>query len=266
MRLETFRGRDLASVFHVARQTLGDDVIIAHSRSTMDGRGDVEVIAAAGHEVARVRRLLATPEARRTPRRRGAPPFTIALVGPTGAGKTTTAAKLAVHPDAFGGMRVGLLLLDTFRAGALEQLAAYADIAECPLEVAYDARDVGAALRRLDDCDVVIVDTPGRSPRADGPGWRDLLAAIRPDETHLVVPVTARAELTVAWRTSFAALGLTHCILSKLDEVPEDAMLASIAGHVDLPVRWITDGQRVPEDLRGAASVVWRAFTAEAAA
>ena len=91
-------------------------------------------------------------------------PYRIALVGPTGAGKTTTAAKLAVRRGLFGAGASGLLTLDTYRVGGMEQLATYAELADVPFEVVYDAREIDAAMKRLSSCDVVIIDTPGRSP------------------------------------------------------------------------------------------------------
>jgi flagellar biosynthesis protein FlhF len=66
----------------------------------------------------------------------------LALVGPTGAGKTTTLAKLAAHAEAFGGWKVGAITIDTYRVGALEQLQLYAEVAGFPVEVVYDAREV----------------------------------------------------------------------------------------------------------------------------
>jgi flagellar biosynthesis protein FlhF len=171
------------------------------------------------------------------------------MVGPTGAGKTTTAAKLAIHPDAFGLQRVGFVALDTYRAGALEQLQSYADAAEIPLEVVYDAREVDGALKRLSACEVIIVDTPGRGPRNDGTAWRMILKALRPDETHLVVPATMRSELLTRVRNEYGATSVTHALLTKLDEVPGDTAVAEIAAQLSLPSRWCTDGQEVPTDL-----------------
>ncbi|MDZ7630603.1 MAG: hypothetical protein U5K74_04380 [Gemmatimonadaceae bacterium] len=86
----------------------------------------------------------------------------IALVGPTGAGKTTTIAKLAANVHAFGTWRVGMITLDTFRVAGLEQIATYAEITGCPLEVAYDSEDAARAIAQLTSVDVILVDTPGR--------------------------------------------------------------------------------------------------------
>jgi flagellar biosynthesis protein FlhF len=220
----------------------------------------IEVLAAAPTEIRRFHRLLA-PEppsigASRSGRGGRSQPFHIALVGPTGAGKTTTAAKLAVHAEAFGSRRVGFLALDTYRAGAIEQLQGYADAAELPLEIVYDAAEVAGARRRLASCDVIIIDTPGRGPHGTDPAWRVILRSIQPQETHLVVPATMRIDLAAALTREFAAAGATHALLTKLDEVPNDAMVAQLAGQLALPLRWVTDGQNIPADLHTAGPLL----------
>jgi flagellar biosynthesis protein FlhF len=243
--------------------------MIVRTRVVRDGAGasQVEIVAATADAIARFRSRFAPP-APTLPQAHGgrgrSGPFVIALVGPTGAGKTTTAAKLAVHPDAFGGRRVGLLTLDTYRVGALEQITTYADVARLPLEVVYDAREATGALGRLLDCDVVIVDTPGRGPRdrAAAGEWRALLAAIAPDEVHLVLPAALRADVAAATRDAFASCGTTHLLLAKLDEVPGERGVAELAAELALPGRWVTDGQDVPTDLRPAAQRLLASFDA----
>lgn len=256
MNLHTFRGPELQRLLDAARRALGEDALVVQTRQIqLAGTRVLEVVAARGVELERFRaRLEPEPLVLPVARRRGERPRIFALVGPTGAGKTTTAAKLAVHPDAFGGRKVGLLTLDTYRVGALEQLEIVAEVARLPLEVAYSAGEVEAALRRLSTCEVVIIDTPGRSPKAAAPNeeWRSLLAAARPDETHLVLPATLRADIAESMYAAHAALGVTHLLLSKLDEVPGEAGVADLALRVPLPARWVTDGQEIPADLRGA--------------
>jgi flagellar biosynthesis protein FlhF len=257
MKLETFRGTDSARVFEAARVALGDDVMVVRTRTSREaGHTVLEIMATSSTEVADfARRLEAGPLPDRSPRKGQSRPLVIALVGPTGAGKTTTIAKLAAHPRAFGDRAVGLLTLDTYRVGAVEQLAIFADLAGLPLEVAYGSGEVEAAMRRLSSCDVVLIDTPGRSPRAEGLNgeWGAMLAEARPDEVHLVVPAVIRGDIAEAVGRSFASHGATHLLLTKIDEVPGEVGVADLAGALRLPARWITDGQEIPTDLRPAA-------------
>jgi flagellar biosynthesis protein FlhF len=262
MRFESFRGTDLRRVFDEAREMLGDDAIIVRSELKRDGgHTRVEVIAARSADIEQLRDRLSPPAPilQKTIGGRGRfGPHVVALVGPTGAGKTTTAAKLALHPDAFGLNRVGLLTLDTFRVGAIEQMQAFAEIAELELEVVYDEREAIGALKRLDHCDVVIVDTPGRGPRSrdDSARWQSLLKPLSPDEVHLVVPATIRTDIAMSLRDVYTACAPTHVIISKADEAPEDGGLAALAAALDLPSRWMTDGQGIPDDLSAASRII----------
>ncbi|MEM9083803.1 MAG: flagellar biosynthesis protein FlhF [Planctomycetota bacterium] len=90
---------------------------------------------------------------------------TVALVGPTGVGKTTTLAKLAATMKLRRGRSVGLITCDTYRIAAVDQLRTYASIIGVPVHVAMTPEDVVTAKHELADCEVVLVDTAGRSPR-----------------------------------------------------------------------------------------------------
>jgi flagellar biosynthesis protein FlhF len=254
MRLETFRGRTLHRVLADVRQTLGEDAMILRTQTVVDdGTDALEVVATTWPEVLRFRRRLEGTG--RVPARGRSGPLVVALVGPSGAGKTTTAAKLAVHPSAFGGRRAGFVTLDTFRVGGVEQLALYAEIAGVPLEVVYEAAEVPGALQRLRRCDVVLVDTPGRSPRVDAAGgWRGPLTRLAPDEVHLVLPAGIRLDVAARMKELYAPVGVTHLLLSKLDEVPGEAGVAELADALELPARWAADGQGVPADLHAAGA------------
>ena len=265
--LERFRGADLASVARRARNSVGEDVMILHTRLVRDGGVPmIEVMAASATALDRVRsRLDATPfpSSFRKPDGR---PYCIALVGPTGAGKTTTAAKLAVKQGIFGSARVGLITIDTYRVGGMEQLSTYAELAGVPFEVVYEASEIPATVKRLSMCDVIILDTPGRSPAATEltERWRSLLDAFYPDEVHLVVPATLRADLALhaarAYNRTRTHVGSTHVLLTKLDEVPRETGVTDLALSLELPVRWITDGQDVPVDLKPGAARVLRGY------
>ncbi len=267
MQLESFRGADFSQVSARARRSLGDDVMILHTRTVRDdGVPQVEVLAAPASTLEHVQSRLEAAPLPAPMRRPNGRPYVIALVGPTGAGKTTTAAKLAVRPGTFGIARTGLITLDTYRVGGMEQLATYAELANVPFDVVYDAREINDTLSRLRDCDVVIVDTPGRSPAAADvtDRWRSLLDAMQPDEVHLVLPATIRGDLALdterAYRTSNTHVGASHLLLSKLDEVPAERGVTDLALSLALSTRWITDGQDVPANLAASVPRLLRAF------
>ena len=277
-----FRGREFAVVAAQARAALGDDAVILGTRTVRaSGETLVEVIAASAYDLQRFEaRVTPAPIERRAPSaedaadprsaRRAHRPLVVALVGPTGAGKTTSAVKLSLNDAAFGGRRVGLVTLDTYRAGAVAQLETYAEVARLPMEVVYDAADVPGAIARLSRCDVVVVDTPGRGPRTgdDDAPWRALLAALAPDEVHLVIPATMRPDLAEGLRDRLDGLlaetahegaigAVTHALLTKLDEVPDEDGVPDLAARLGLPVRWVGDGQEIPADLApGAARLI----------
>lgn len=272
MLLETFHGTDLRRVFDDARRALGDDVLIIRSAVHKEGGATrVEVIAARQHDLQSLRHRLepTMPSLPRTQGGRGrSGPLIIALVGPTGAGKTTVAAKLAMHRDVFGSRKVGLITLDTYRVGALEQMQQYAEVMNLPLEVVYDIKEVPAVVKRLEDRDVIIVDTPGRSPRARDANsqWQTLLRALAPDEVHLVVPATMRPDAVPALAQALAGCRLTHAIITKVDELHDERAMADVAARVDVPIRWIGDGQTVPEDLHPSRSRILGALGLSGAA
>ncbi|MEX0912890.1 MAG: hypothetical protein WD737_10505 [Gemmatimonadota bacterium] len=256
MNIQTFKGSDIKKVSLAAQAALGEDAMIVRTRVIRSrNMPQVEVVAAAAGDVQRLRRRL-EPRTLQSPAsaaRRGRP-LVLALAGPTGAGKTTTLAKLAVHPAAFGSWNVGVLTIDTFRTGAVDQLESYTSVTGIPLEVVYAQEEVEGALERLGACDLILVDSPGRSPRHPERNavWMDLLRAIGPDEVHLVIPASIRLEAAVAALDAYDRLGVTHLLLTKLDEVFEDAGVADAAVDLRLPARWITDGQEIPLDLHAA--------------
>lgn len=188
----------------------------------------------------------------------------VALVGVTGAGKTTTAAKLAAQYAISRKKKVALLTLDTYRVGAIEQIGAYARMLDLPIEVALSPEDVDGLVRRHEDKDLIIIDTVGRSQRK-----REHLAELetflrqaRPTETHLVVSASADAAAQREAVDAFRPLCADRLILTKLDECPRLGCILDLAATSLLPFSYITYGQEVPDDIAVAdpdrlSSLVW---------
>lgn len=177
----------------------------------------------------------------------------IAFVGPTGAGKTTTLAKLAARAQLDHGCRVGLITLDTYRIGAVPQLGAYADILKVPLEVARTPEELSHALARLADRDLVFIDTIGRSPLGDGvDALVPFLATAAADEVHLVLSATTRPGDSVRAARSFARLVPNRLVVTKVDETDDYDALTAVARATGLPLTWLGVGQEVPDDLEAA--------------
>jgi flagellar biosynthesis protein FlhF len=181
-------------------------------------------------------------------------PRRVAFVGPSGSGKTTTLAKLAAHFKLREGRLVGMLSLDAHRPGATEQLRRYADILGLDLHAAQTLAEVKQAVKDIGAVDVLLIDTPGVGLREQGRFARLalLLRAARPDETHLVLPVSLTPEVQMRVARSFAPLGISRAVLTRLDEVIGCGVILNIAQRLHLNVSYITTGQNVPRDIEAA--------------
>lgn len=182
----------------------------------------------------------------------------VALVGATGVGKTTTIAKLAGQFYLDKRSRVGLLTVDAFRAAAIDQINAFASALKIQLEVVREVEDVELALDRLSDVDLLLVDTVGQSPR--GPKrlkhLADLLRAIGPDETHLVLDANSSSMAADDCLKAFSIFSPSALILSKIDEVRSIAPVIASAISGTTGFSYVTTGQSVPRDIELADPLV----------
>jgi flagellar biosynthesis protein FlhF len=178
----------------------------------------------------------------------------VALVGPTGVGKTTTIAKLAANYRLREKRRVGLLTVDTYRVAAVEQLRTYADIIDLPMEVVATPREMREAVARMSHLDLILMDTAGRSPRDEIKiqELKSMLAEAEADDVHLVLSSTAGAKNLLATAERFADVGITALLLTKLDEANSLGHLVSLVRGCRLPISYLTDGQNVPDDIEVA--------------
>ncbi len=175
----------------------------------------------------------------------------VALVGPTGVGKTTTIAKLAANLRLKDKLRVGLITVDTYRIAAVDQLRTYADIIDLPMEVVSTPREMRDAVMRMADQDIVFIDTAGRSPRDEVQlqELRSLLQEARVDEVHLVLSAVAATSHLTRAVGSFAPIGVSALLFTKLDEASGLGNLVPLVRSAGLPLSYLGCGQSVPDDI-----------------
>jgi flagellar biosynthesis protein FlhF len=179
---------------------------------------------------------------------------TIALVGPTGSGKTTTLAKMAADAALKKRKKVAVISTDTYRIGAVEQLRIYAKIIGVPLLIAGTPKELANAVARNQEADFIFVDTTGRSPQdaEQDAELREQLKGLRGLETHLVLSATAKDRDLWESIRRFWPVSIDSLIFTRLDETKEVGTLFNQAVRSRKPLSYFSTGQRVPEDLEAA--------------
>jgi len=172
----------------------------------------------------------------------------VALVGPTGVGKTTTIGKLAAGFSIIDQKKVALITADTYRVAAVEQLKTFGEIIGVPVEVVMNPEALKEALERHQDKELVFIDTAGRSPYHDlhMSELEAFMNVAQPDQTMLVVNATTNLSDQIMICERFKALS-THLILTKLDESMSAGSILDVIVRANLPVAYFTNGQNVPE-------------------
>ena len=182
-------------------------------------------------------------------------PKVVALVGPTGAGKTTTIAKLAARFALHQKKKVALVSLDTYRMGAWEQLESYGELMQVPVSLAADRNEFSRIMREHQDKDIVLVDTMGKSHRDLDycKRLKQVLEAAPQVEVHLVQSATAQESVVTECFKQFAPLGIDRVLFTKLDEAVHFGLLFNCSVRHRIPFSYFTTGQNVPEDIEVAA-------------
>ena len=199
--------------------------------------------------VARLARFLA-------PAWPGKPPGRVmALIGPTGVGKTTTLAKLAARYRLLERKKVGLITIDTYRVGAVQQLSIYGEILGVPVEAAFTPQELRQKVERFADRDVVLIDTVGRSPRNDLrlAELQSFLDTLDQVDSFLVLSCTTRAKDLEEAAAKYGRLKPSWLIFTKLDESTYRGAIVNVVASTGLPVAYITNGQNVPDDIERAS-------------
>lgn len=179
----------------------------------------------------------------------------VAVIGPTGVGKTTSLAKLASYYSVVLRKRVGIVNLDTFRVGASEQLQTYAKILGLPYRNARSAHEFSEAMHDFEKLDVVLIDTTGRSQK-DEESIREIKAVLeespRKIETQVVIGANLRDSDGYDILKRYSLLNPTGLIMTKLDESSVYGSMYNYSHRFQIPLSYFSTGQCVPEDLEEA--------------
>jgi len=182
----------------------------------------------------------------------------VSLVGPTGVGKTTTIAKLAAqYVLKYGNEKVALVTTDSYRVAAHEQLRTYANIMGVSMRIAHDANSLSIILDELADKELVLIDTAGISQRDKrlAEQMSCLMNSGKSIDSYLVLSTTAQTQVLKEATETFKMMPLAGTILTKLDEAVSLGESLGVVINEKIKLAYITDGQRVPEDLHLADPV-----------
>ena len=175
-----------------------------------------------------------------------------ALVGPTGVGKTTTVAKLAARAVLrHGAAKVALVTTDTYRIGAQDQLRIYGRILGTPVFAVRDESDLELTLADLGGRHLVLIDTVGMSQRDKRVAEQVALLSgeERGVKRLLLLGAPSQGVTLEEVARAYSGPGLIGCILTKIDEALTYGPVLDVAIRHELPLHYVTNGQRVPEDL-----------------
>lgn len=178
----------------------------------------------------------------------------IGLVGPTGVGKTTCIAKLAIISKILHNLDIGLISVDTYRLGAIDQLKIFSEVSNIDLLVAYTPDEIPKLLNSFKKKDVVFIDTAGRSQNNTESlkKTKVFLDAANADEIFLVLNSTAGSKNLQDVMEKYKILDYKSLIFTKLDEAASYGNILNAVTNYNIPIKFLTNGQTIPDDIIAA--------------
>ncbi|MBU1097649.1 MAG: flagellar biosynthesis protein FlhF [Bacteroidetes bacterium] len=185
-------------------------------------------------------------------------PKVVAMVGPTGVGKTTCIAKLAAISKILHNLNIGIISIDTYRLGAIDQLRIFSDISNIDMLVAYEPGDMPKLVKQLKDKDIIFIDTAGRSQKnsKDLEQTKYFLDQINVNETYLVLSSTSSTKNLFDIAEKFKVLKYDSLIFTKIDESVTFGNMLNVMVEFNVPIIYLTNGQVIPDDIISADSEV----------
>ena len=183
-------------------------------------------------------------------------PKVVSVVGPTGVGKTTCIAKLAVIAKILHNLDVGLISVDTYRLGAIDQLRIFSEISNIDMLIAYEPEEMPELLKSFKNKDLVFIDTAGRSQKNSEhlAKTKMYLDKIKIDETFLVLSATNSTKNLFDTAEKFKSFNYNSFIFTKIDEGVAFGNILNTITNFNLPVTFLSNGQVIPDDIISADS------------
>ncbi len=183
-------------------------------------------------------------------------PKVVSVVGPTGVGKTTCIAKLAVIAKILHNLDVGLISVDTYRLGAIDQLRIFSEISNIEMLVAYEPDEMQGYLNSFKNKDIVFIDTAGRSQKNTEhlEKTKMFLNPIKIDETFLVLSSTSSTKNIFDTAEKFKLFNYNSFIFSKIDEGIAFGNILNTVTNFNIPLTFLSNGQVIPDDIISADS------------
>lgn len=180
----------------------------------------------------------------------------IGFIGPTGVGKTTTIAKLAVLSKLVHNLDVGLISIDTYRLGAIDQLRIFSEISNIDMSVAYDIPDLQACVEKYKKKNLIFIDTAGRSQNNLNllKETQKYLQSVNCENLFLVLSSTTTTRNLIDVAEKFRVYDYSGIIFTKLDEAVSFGNIMNLSVQLNIPIYYLTNGQIIPDDILAADS------------